>query len=238
MAPLIRDAIHLKELDPPRPFPVGASRIGGEPDLPPGMRWPEGPDGPLALLAQIRLSDVAALDGENLLPHEGTLYFFYDAIAQPWDSSERGRWRVLHDPGDPARLRRTPAPRALKDEARFPPRALRPEITPTLPQSDSPAVAALALTDAEADLLLDLPFRFRPKQPLHQLLGHAFPIQGDMEEHLPAPASGPWRLLFQIDSSDAAHMMWGDVGMVYFWIPLESLRARRFEDVRIFLQCG
>jgi uncharacterized protein YwqG len=175
---------------------------------------------------------VAALDEEKLLPREGTLYFFYDAVEQPWDSDVRGSWRVIHDPGDPARLVRTPAPRALKEAGRFPLRAIRAESLPTLPAYDSRDVDPLELTDEESDILGEL-YTY-PKEPLHWLLGNARPIQGDMADEL----IGSWRLLFQIDSSDGARMMWGDVGMVYFWIPPESLRARRFEDVRIFLQCG
>jgi uncharacterized protein YwqG len=45
-----------------------------------------------------------------------------------------------------------------------------------------------------------------------------------------------WRLLLQIDSND--DMMWGDAGMIYFWIPTASLRAGRFDDVWAILQCG
>ena len=46
-----------------------------------------------------------------------------------------------------------------------------------------------------------------------------------------------WRLLFQIDSDEAADMMWGDVGTIYFWIRESDARARRFEASWLILQC-
>jgi len=33
-------------------------------------------------------------------------------------------------------------------------------------------------------------------------------------------------------------MMWGDMGMLYFWIRAEDLAARRFERVWMILQCS
>jgi len=59
------------------------------------------------------------------------------------------------------------------------------------------------------------------------------------------PSAGPavgedlrgWRLLAQIDSDDAAKMMWGDVGKLYFMIRPDDLRARRFGQARFAWQC-
>jgi uncharacterized protein YwqG len=46
-----------------------------------------------------------------------------------------------------------------------------------------------------------------------------------------------WQLLLQVDSDEAAGMMWGDSGMLYFWIRKEDLAARRFERVWCVMQC-
>ena len=43
-----------------------------------------------------------------------------------------------------------------------------------------------------------------------------------------APAPG-MQLLAQIDTDDAADMMWGDVGTLYWLIRPEDLAARNFE---------
>lgn len=62
----------------------GSSKWWGAPDLPAGHPYPVVPcsedgddwDEPLTFLCQIRCEDIATLDTENLLPHEGMLYFF------------------------------------------------------------------------------------------------------------------------------------------------------------------
>src|SRR5262249_40444343 len=57
---------------------LGATKIGGQPDLPLDMPWPEWRGAPLNFLAQIRLADIAAYDPDGELPHEGLLSFFFD----------------------------------------------------------------------------------------------------------------------------------------------------------------
>lgn len=62
----------------------GRSKWWGAPDLPAGSPYPvvhcadDGDewDEPLTFLCQIRCEDIAALDPDGLLPHEGMLYFF------------------------------------------------------------------------------------------------------------------------------------------------------------------
>jgi hypothetical protein len=76
----------------------------------------------------------------------------------------------------------------------------------------------------------------------HQLLGHLCQIQGDLlqECQRDTHAQGDptdWRLLLQVDSDDDAQMMWGDVGMLYFYIPQQALIARDFSQVHLVMQC-
>jgi uncharacterized protein YwqG len=81
---------------------IGASKLGGLPDLSSGTKWPTRaayscsrktysylPDvawapAPLHFLAQINLADVASAGCDLPLPGDGTLLFFYDADVQPW----------------------------------------------------------------------------------------------------------------------------------------------------------
>lgn len=94
----------------------------------------------------------------------------------------------------------------------------------------------------------------------HRVLGHPDPIQGDMQlecqlasngiyvggpdgytdPRVPSLKSGAtdWRLLFQVDSEDAAGMMWGDVGRLYYWIRDADLKSSKFDDGWMILQCG
>lgn len=83
---------------------LGASRLGGEPDLPEGTAWPIGPgfDGPAPMdfLVQIDLDSVARRDVDQLLPTSGVLAFF---VAQSYEGCA-----VIH--GDHDTLVRVPVP--------------------------------------------------------------------------------------------------------------------------------
>src|SRR5258708_20598885 len=58
------------------PLPVGASKLGGLPDLPPTLTWPSWKEVPMVFLVQINLQEVAPYDLEQLLPAFCFLYFF------------------------------------------------------------------------------------------------------------------------------------------------------------------
>lgn len=80
------------------------SKWWGDPDMPADMEYPtvkvtedgETYDYPLTFLCQINCEDLAVLDKENKLPHEGMLYFF--AAIDKWHgydsptSNGRGEW--------------------------------------------------------------------------------------------------------------------------------------------------
>lgn len=58
---------------------VGQSHWWGFPDLPESVDWPANEDGDLlTFICQIRLEEIAHLDPEGLLPHEGMMWFFAD----------------------------------------------------------------------------------------------------------------------------------------------------------------
>jgi uncharacterized protein YwqG len=46
-----------------------------------------------------------------------------------------------------------------------------------------------------------------------------------------------WLLLLQLDSDDPIDVMWGDGGMLYFWIRRDDLANRRFDKTWMTLQC-
>lgn len=78
-------------------LPVGRSKFGGHPDLPPGLEWPERRGERLAFLAQINLAELADLNHCGDLPDAGMLYFFWDADACPgvYSSDSRDAGAVL-----------------------------------------------------------------------------------------------------------------------------------------------
>ena len=77
--------IHIDYAKPEAPIPVGASKIGGCPDVPAGFVWPRHKDDavmdagrkdmerPISFMAQFDLAEVAAFDTQGLLPKAGHL---------------------------------------------------------------------------------------------------------------------------------------------------------------------
>ncbi len=117
-------------------IPVGKSKYGGYPDLPPEIPYPtmSGYTGirgdqkeryeacAMQLVLQIHLADLAAYDTENLLPHTGMLYFFWSGEISPIHMKNRFYEGIADDPdhadfqkviwydGDISRLKRTKPP--------------------------------------------------------------------------------------------------------------------------------
>lgn len=114
IADLAQPAIHIQRqrVADESVIPVGASKLGGAPDVPAGFVWPHDGGKPLTFLAQFRLSQVAPFDLEKALPPVGMLSFFYDADGQPWGShlGERDGWRVYFLPDETAPLARMAHP--------------------------------------------------------------------------------------------------------------------------------
>lgn len=64
---------------------VGSSKIGGLPDMPKDMKWPEINNVPLIFCAQYNLSEFKKYDSKNVLPKKGIFYLF---IGLDEDSNE------------------------------------------------------------------------------------------------------------------------------------------------------
>jgi uncharacterized protein YwqG len=225
--------------------PLGGSKLGGKPDLPAGVAWPHWEGRPLNFIAQLDCSELQRFESAALLPPDGLLSFFYDAEEQPWghDSADAGAARVLHHAANGGLERRA------KPRASF--RANRLELHEIL---TFPTEAGF---DVEPEEIGRLSVLFDPgvSHREHQLLGYPSVIQNPMElqcqlashgvyvgEGYPADAvarwgagAAAWRLLLQVDS--IGDMMWGDMGMIYFWITEDALRAREFDRAWLALQC-
>jgi hypothetical protein len=239
---------------------IGASKLGGNPDLPPSFRWPDREGRPLSFIAQIALSETAAILSGQDLPTSGLLSFFYDAEEQPGglQSDDRGSWAVIFSAPSIA-LERCEPPGGLAGEWRFRPFALEPALEITFVPGESAHVEALGLSFDQAidyALVFDEPDR----QPIHRLLGHPDPIQGDMQvwcqllsndvqiewgtdkrspqENELRSAAVDWRLLLQIDTQDDAGMEWGDTGRIYYWIRSQDLAMSAWSGTWLILQCS
>lgn len=99
-------------------IPLGQSKFGGMPDLPPGIAWPDYEGRPLDFVAQINLADVVQYHHDQRLPASGRLYFFFDKNRyygdELWRNNGKGSYQVIYDDGDVYRLKRSAEPDNLE----------------------------------------------------------------------------------------------------------------------------
>lgn len=214
----------------------------------------------LDFLLQLDLAALPSLGATNPLPTQGLLTFFYDCVNQPWgyDPAHQDGFQVVLLDGDDLSPRLPPAPP-------LEPRGVVLSRGETLPHIGSHAYDELAaeidLPDNYFEFVSELERGVsRREGGNHRLFGHSANVQGDMQLEAQLVSHGlycgdssgyldpqatlleagapDWILLLQLDSDDAAQLMWGDMGMLYFWIRRQDLAARRFDRVWCTLQCG
>lgn len=238
---------------------AGDSKIGGLPDLPAGVSWPELNGQPQSFIAQIRLADARKFDSEGLLPAQGMLWFFYDASQQTFGEQpeDRNGWRVLFNPDPSISLQRTGAPASLPAESLFQPCALTLSSELTLALQPELELPGLDWSDEEQQryeqVLEELRDPADRALPHHRLLGYPDTIQDDMREQCQLVSNGitdsddpraaslqagaqDWLLLLQIDTDANAKMRWANNGMIYYWIRRADLRDRHFDAGWLVLQ--
>jgi uncharacterized protein YwqG len=236
---------------------VGASKLGGLPDLPAGFSWPAISGTPMSFIGQLHLADAAADPAAQLLPKDGTLAFFYDAQQQTFGDkpTDRGGWGVFWFASDVA-LARVQPPAPLPSTAQFHAAAVHFTTATTMPQQPQLDLPHLAWSPAEQTKYDQFWAQFssaNQQTPQHQLLGHPNALQDDMRlqcqwmTHGVTEASDPraaslsagaadWHLLLQVDSDPNLGMRWGDGGMLYFWMPRAALQARQFDQSWLIMQ--
>ena len=245
----------------PADLPIGASRLGGFPDIPEQFDWPAD----LAFIGQVDLAEVAVAAGQTALPEAGWLYFFYDVDEQPWgfDPAHAGGWRVVYG-GSGTDLKRPALSDLPQGGTPFQLCGVDFMVDWTLPSSRSTVMRVFQdqfqswwnqVRDGYYDLLGENGLGYAN----HRLLGHPVQIQGDMQLECqlvshglycgnPSGYSDPrardlqsgatdWQLLLQVDTDDDLNAMWGDVGMIYYWIRRDDLRAQQFDSVWLIQQC-
>jgi len=237
-------------------LPIGASRLGGLPDLP-DTDWPEN----LSFIGQINLQDIRSFEGADALPSSGWLYFFYDVENQPWgfDPQDVGGWKVVYYDGPLFSLSRKPVS-SKRNLAPFSACALTFSSEITMPDLDTPDMEKLGLSqEIEFRYIEFLDEYFSSGETTHRKLGYADQIQGEMQLECQLVSSGiycgdvsgykdprraelepdakDWLLLLQVDTDDTLNSMWGDVGRIYYWIRSQDLRNKEFSEAWLVLQC-
>ena len=193
----------------------GQSKWWGQPDMPEDLEYPElmlvDDDGeefldPLTFVCQIRCADIAALDPEGLLPHEGMLYFFaaldyylgdFETLAHPG----LGLWlekyfRVLY-----------------------------------APSCDNLHTHSIIFDDGTPFGLPAEAITFSPCDKAGdgiRLLGK--PYLEEVCEQQPGMIS-----LLQVDEEDRWHLVFYDCGMLNFLISPSNLKKRKWEKTKCHL---
>jgi len=232
---------------------TGTSKLGGLPDLPPGLAWPTWKTGYLTFVAQVNLAE---LPGSELLPNVGMLSFFYDPDQSAWgfDPQHKEGFRLWYFP-EVSQLIRT----AESEPSTFPCAQLSFEPFLSLPDPSAKSARDLLLERKDREQYRNFLGKRAGPAPQHQVHGWPHIIQDEMELECQLvtnglylgdlsgyedprrkelePGADDWTLLFQIDSDDNAQMMWGDGGMLYVWIRRQDLAAQNFEKAWTILQC-
>ena len=117
--------------------PIGASRLGGMPDLPPDVPWPWRPaisgrkffadhaerPWPLTFVAQIDFAEIHSAGGLEGFPSSGRLLFFCDPILEPWgwssDDESCASVMFFTGPADRLARRALPVERAIRRPGSF-----------------------------------------------------------------------------------------------------------------------
>jgi len=214
-------------------IPVGASKFGGGPDLPPSAKWPVFRGNPLSFLAQFNLAELAVSPACRELPATGMLSVFsvYDK-DEGNDDFPKGSWKLIYFP-DTSKLTRN-----LPPEVSFNPCRLSFTEFLSVPDIESRWAVEIALakwTDGIAYVEQEDPLELYREEILGaqagcRILGYPIPIQDD-------PLSKKtMRHLLTIDTDDTAGWSWGDGGSLYFKMTEAGLKAHRFDRVQMEMQ--
>lgn len=258
-----RSSIRLRTR-PPGSVAAGSSKIGGRPDLPAELAWPEPQGKPLPFFAQLALAELAPFDEQGLLPREGWLVFFaapsellLEVEDECWD------WKVLHLPAGCELVPRE-LPAAIPANDRYAECGLEISLEDSLPGLESPLGKSLGLasgpaTDAYEALQLalaggeDQTGKRYVHHAIHRVLGWPDAVQADPlweSESAVTPlkpggaersarvarGAADWVLLLQVDSDNHPNTEFGDMGRVYFAIRRQDLAARAFDETWCVLQ--
>jgi len=215
---------------------IGASRFGGDADVPASFVWPKNDGERVVLIAQLRLADVAFLEG---LPKDGLLSFF--ATTSGWPA-----W-VHHFPEGTPLVRREVTKGDVPGVDVF--RAAGVVIEPhlhlpeTLHLGDPQAEAIYELIAAEHMAEL-----FPTSQPaiggqglvpgtpaVHQLLGSAPSDATYADDEEGAPVGEDMRVLLAFDSDCLVGMEFGDAQRVWLVLDQAALARADFSAIRCAL---
>jgi hypothetical protein len=235
LARLARLCVAAAESGPGEEAPVGGSRIGGAPDLPSKMPWPEVEGELLSFILQIDLAQVP-LEARGALPESGVLALFLGSNECTTDVEHR---LLLLEPG--ALVRRSPPKKArYRDEstAELEPVSMSLCLGVSLPDYESAELDALLARHAGLEEGLEKYFelqrRLLPEGDVTRLL--SCPASREAAEHaakaagsVAHPSEVEWVPLLRVASHRAAGLAFWDAGELDVLIPRSALDLSDFD---------
>jgi hypothetical protein len=238
-------------------LPLGSSKIGGLPDLPPHLVWPTNTQRSLSFIAQLNLGEVPYRTTDAPIPKTGMLYFFYDIVDLPCTHEASGikNWHIWYYPATND-ITRCAAPLDITDSVDdltlLRPALITWKSETTYPEWSNTIVWKLFGAESEAhyDAVLEavvatgMAVPNRDSLVYHRCSGYPDTIQPVdmvqecMEVLLPEEtAYNDWQLLLQIDSDTTnADTLWADSGRLYFWVLKQDAEKHCFDRVWLTLQ--
>jgi uncharacterized protein YwqG len=209
--------------------PLGASRLGGTPDLPPEIAWPRNPEDDLLLdfIGQINLAQLP--EAGQTLPSTGLI-----SMYSQQDSASENPHKILNfdSPIDSLVRTETPSAGMFSDEDTDEPYGslLVTEFVPSVSLPESlwafPDFAD-EIHDAYSELLTELYSDPKQKEPSSRLLGYPF------DPFVSGHASGDWELLAEIESHfhlGKCLMGFWDAGSLQLTVPQQQLSTCDFKE--------
>lgn len=220
------------------------TKFGGLPIVPEDFKWVTYNNHPIPFLLQIDFSEINADGSLGGFPKEGLLYLFVesDDINDPTfeDGEEeysQGRTFQFRFFDKPDKLVTAAKPDAL--EIIYKEFHVTPDIIKTYPDPDECKEAFEIYCDRPVGGMDD---EYDDLQGVNMeaflIGGWATYIQCSRfaDDHKLNPDD--WVLLMQIASvADDENFMWGDSGNLYFYIKKEDLLARKFDNIKLDMQC-
>ena len=241
------------------------THFGGIPDVPSDFTWPtfecatfdDGEIKPrhLNFLMQLDLEQTAALDCDNLLPHEGLLSFFHVIDAEVYGDNEKDMncFRVFWFK-DKSSLKPAQVPDELKGENTFPAVNIGMKQCPSYITPDDLFdyfYGGKNALDCYWEAVKNIDGADR-EESCSRLLGWADWVQysdvpkfenifrgGNADDIQLKNATHEWLLLLELDPIYYKNfeLVYGDCGSLYVYIRKEDLLARRFDKTVFTWQC-
>lgn len=244
---------------------IGISHFGGKPDVPDGFEWPVYKNMPLIFLAQLSCRELAPLDINHELPETGLLSFFYayDNECFGYEAADMQGFRAYwFDESKPLHTQEFAI--GIPQRYMLPRLGIRYEREATYPHCEDFTILTEGnIDDYEKFEAAEQSLGIKRTDSMHRTLGWADLVQNNttwrceilsqgysfgaeyakipeqIRNASKVPSVHRWKLLFQLGTvkEDNFTLMFGDAGKIYFYIPEEDLKARRFDRVCGEMQC-